>query len=181
MKKREKPHSWVLIVYENKKFAQYGEVVQVGGGARLNDTWPHRNIPLKTGDIVLFPEWAYKTVEIDSEKYLLTNYQNTIAQRDWENLVALNNAVILRQDKKETTKSGIIVPKQGQPDKGEVLGVGGGRLRMDGECHQPQVDVGDTLYFERGTANITDITWEELLLVIEPYFLAKSQNVDKEK
>ncbi len=74
----------------------------------------------------------------------------------------------LRED--EITKSGIVIPdtvEKERPEKGEVLGVGPGRLLENGERRPVSVNVGDVVLFKKYSPDEFKLDGEEYLLLEE--------------
>lgn len=74
----------------------------------------------------------------------------------------------LRED--ETTKSGIVIPdtvEKERPEKGEILGVGPGKILENGERRPVSVNVGDIVLFKKYSPDEFKLDGEEYLLLEE--------------
>lgn len=83
----------------------------------------------------------------------------------------LNNRVLVKRFKAETTKGGIILPETAQekPKQGEVVAVGPGSRDDEGTLHPLAVKMGDRVLFQAyaGTEVKTGEGDEEYLLLSE--------------
>lgn len=61
----------------------------------------------------------------------------------------IGDALVVKQDEIQETKSGIAVAGVGKPSRGVVLFTGPGRLMEDGTRYPMQVKVGDTILFHK--------------------------------
>ncbi len=81
----------------------------------------------------------------------------------------LNNRILVKRLKAETTKGGIILPDTAQekPKEGDVLAVGPGARDEDGTIHPLTVKVGDRVLFSSyaGT-EIKDAEGDEEYLIL---------------
>ena len=90
------------------------------------------------------------------------------------NLKPLNDHLLVKIIAPETTtKSGIVLPenvKNDQPEKGEVVAVGDGKLLNSGERVALTVKVGAVVLFKKYAA-------EEIKIETEKYFLVSESDV----
>lgn len=82
----------------------------------------------------------------------------------------LNNRILVKRAKAQTTKGGIILPDTAQekPKEGEVVAVGPGLRNEDGVLQPMAVNVGDRVLFSSyaGT-EVKDIESDEYLILSE--------------
>jgi chaperonin GroES len=92
------------------------------------------------------------------------------------NLKPLGDHVIVKPAKEaEMTKSGIIIPdtaKEEKPEQGEVLAIGPGKVKDNGERLPMTVKVGDTVVFKKYSPDEVKIGDEEYLVVSESDIIA---------
>lgn len=81
----------------------------------------------------------------------------------------LNNRVLVRRSKAQTTKGGIILPDAAQekPKEGEVVAIGPGLRDEDGIVHPLTVKVGDCVLFSSYSGTEVSEMDEEYLLLSE--------------
>ncbi len=83
----------------------------------------------------------------------------------------LNNRVLLKRSKAQTTQGGIILPDTAQekPKEGEVIAVGPGQRDEEGKINPLTVKVGDQVLFSSyaGTEFKDEESEEEYLIVSE--------------
>lgn len=88
-----------------------------------------------------------------------------------EKIKPLNNRVLVKRFKAQTTKGGIILPETAQekPKEGEVIAVGPGLRDEEGKIHPLAVKVGDRVLFSSyaGTEIKDKSSDEELLILTE--------------
>jgi len=92
------------------------------------------------------------------------------------NLRPLNDRLIVKAlPKEEVTKSGIIIPETAdkeRPEQGEVIAVGPGKLKDDGNRVAMSVKVGDKIMFKKYAPDEVKIENEEYLVLSEYDILA---------
>lgn len=88
-----------------------------------------------------------------------------------ERIKPLNNRVLIKRSKAQTTKGGIILPDTAQekPKEGEIVAVGPGLRDEEGSIHPLTVKVGDKVLFSSyaGTEIKDNETDEEYLILSE--------------
>lgn len=70
----------ILLPDTAQKKPQEGEVIAVGDGKVL-DNGQVEPVPVKVGDIVIFPEYGGTEVKFDGEEYLLIDSDSLLAVR----------------------------------------------------------------------------------------------------
>lgn len=80
----------------------------------------------------------------------------------------LNNKILVKRSKAQTTKGGIILPETAQekPKEGEVVAVGPGLRDEDGTLHPLEVNVGDRVLFSSYAGTEVQGTGEEEFLIM---------------
>lgn len=80
-----------------------------------------------------------------------------------------DRVVVRRKEQETTTASGIVLTGSAQekPNQGEVLAVGNGRVKSDGEVQPMDVKVGDTVLFGQYAGSTVKIEGEDLLIMSE--------------
>jgi chaperonin GroES len=90
---------------------------------------------------------------------------------DMEKIKPLNNRVLVKRFKAQTSKGGIILPDTAQekPKEGEVIAVGPGLRDEEGNVHPVAVKVGDRILFSSysGTEIKDKASEEEYLILTE--------------
>ncbi len=82
--------------------------------------------------------------------------------------------VKLSEKQEEKTKSGIVLPEQAkeQPQEGEVIAVGSGRVLEDGSRLEPEVKVGDKIIYSKFAGNEIERDEEKYLILRQDDILA---------
>jgi chaperonin GroES len=77
------------------------------------------------------------------------NYVVTRSRENMEKIKPLNNRVLVKRFKAQTSKGGIILPDTAQekPKEGEVVAIGPGLRDEEGKIHPLTVKVGDRVLF----------------------------------
>jgi chaperonin GroES len=90
------------------------------------------------------------------------------------NLQPLSDHLIVKPIKEETTKSGILMPEnaQNQPEKGEVIAVGPGRLTDENIRITMSVGVGNKILFKKYSPETIKVDGEEYLILTESEVIA---------
>ncbi len=86
-----------------------------------------------------------------------------------ETIKPLNNRVLVKRSKAQTSKGGIILPDTAQekPKEGEVVAVGPGTRDEEGKVHPLAVKVGDRVLFSSYSGTeIKDKSSEEEYLIL---------------
>ena len=81
-----------------------------------------------------------------------------------------DRVIVRRQEEEETSAGGIVLPGSAQenPNQGEVIAVGSGRILDNGESRAVDVNVGDTVVFGKYAGSDTiDVDGEELVILSE--------------
>ncbi len=89
-------------------------------------------------------------------------------------LVPLGDRVVLKQlEAEETTKSGIVLPRQAQekPQQAEVIAVGPGGV-VDGKEVKMEVTVGDKVIYSKYSGTEVKLDGEEYIIVKQSDILA---------
>lgn len=89
----------------------------------------------------------------------------------------LHDQVLIKLEKKEdVTKSGIIITRTKEdnlePDRGEVVAVGPGRIGYNGELIPTDIKIGDKVLFAKYAGHLIKEKDEELVLVGEKDIIA---------
>ena len=85
----------------------------------------------------------------------------------FDNIRLLGNRVLIRPEKMEESKGGIILSKTTQLPRGEVLAVGPGVYMPDGKFVETVVKVGDTVMYTEASAQQIEVNDEDVMLVFE--------------
>ena len=91
------------------------------------------------------------------------------------NLSPLGDRVVLKQlEAEETTKSGIVLPRNAQekPQQAEVIAVGPGGV-VDGKEVEMQVEVGDKVIYSKYAGTEVKLDDEEFIVVRQNDIVAK--------
>lgn len=82
----------------------------------------------------------------------------------------LHNRVLIERKKEEDkTSGGIIIPENAKekPIEGVIVAVGRGFVFPNGRIREPEVKVGDKVFFGKWAGNEVDIDGRKLLAVLE--------------
>jgi chaperonin GroES len=80
----------------------------------------------------------------------------------------LSDYVLLKPIRETHTASGIVIPdtvNDRKSDRGEVIGVGPGKIQEDGSRSVMDVKPGDTVLFSNYAADDIEVDGEELLII----------------
>ncbi|WP_199507816.1 MULTISPECIES: co-chaperone GroES [unclassified Psychrobacter] len=86
------------------------------------------------------------------------------------NIRPLHDRIVVRRvEEEQKTAGGILLPGSAQekPSQGEVLAVGNGQIRENGEVRALDVNVGDTVLFGQYAGQTVKVDGEELLIMKE--------------
>ena len=72
--------SGLVIPDSAKEAPQHGHVVAVGPGKKDDTTGKIEEIPLKTGDRILYQKYTGQEVTVDSTDYIVSRYQDVLAR-----------------------------------------------------------------------------------------------------
>lgn len=77
--------------------------------------------------------------------------------------------IVKRLEEERKTASGIVIPDTAaeKPDQGEVIAIGTGRIKEDGNVRPLNVKVGDKVLFGKYSGQTVKIHGEELLVIRE--------------
>lgn len=80
-----------------------------------------------------------------------------------------DHVVVRRKDEESTSAGGIVLPGSAKekPNQGEVLAVGPGAVKDNGEVRPMDVSVGDTVLFGPYAGNTVKIDGEEVIIMGE--------------
>ena len=91
------------------------------------------------------------------------------------NLRPLHDRVIVKRLDQETqTASGLIIPEAAaeQPDQGEILAIGNGKILEDGKVRPLDVKVGDRVLFGKYAGQTVKVDGNEVLVMREEDIMA---------
>jgi chaperonin GroES len=100
------------------------------------------------------------------------------------NIRPLHDRVVLKRiEEKEQVRGGIIIPDSAKekPQEGEVVAVGRGKSRDNGEVTPLDVKVGDRVLFGKYSGSEIKIDGQDLLIVKEEEILGVVESVTKTK
>ena len=86
-----------------------------------------------------------------------------------------DRVVVRRKEEEETSAGGIVLPGSAkeQPNQGEVISVGDGKVLDSGEIRPLAVKVGDTVVFgQYAGSNTIEVDGEELIIMGESEIFA---------
>ncbi|MFP6767572.1 MAG: co-chaperone GroES [Planctomycetaceae bacterium] len=98
-----------------------------------------------------------------------------MAKKSGINIVPLGDRVVLRRESaEETTTGGIVLPDaaQDKPQRGEVVAVGDGYVKSDGQKIALTVQEGDKVIFSSYAGDEINVGDEDFLLLRESDILA---------
>ncbi len=80
-----------------------------------------------------------------------------------------DNVVVKRKEEEAVSAGGIVLPGSAkeQPNQGEIVAVGDGKLLDNGEVRPLQVKVGDTVIFGQYSGNTIKVDGDELMIMRE--------------
>jgi chaperonin GroES len=94
-----------------------------------------------------------------------------------------DRVVVRRIEEKEQVRGGIIIPDSAKekPQEGEVIAVGNGKIRDDGERSPLDVKAGDRILFGKYSGSEIKLDGEEYLIMKEDEILAIVESASKTK
>ena len=80
-----------------------------------------------------------------------------------------DHVVVRRKDEEATSAGGIVLPGSAKekPNQGEVLAVGPGAVKDNGEVRPMDVQVGDVVLFGQYAGNTVKLDGEEVIIMAE--------------
>jgi len=80
-----------------------------------------------------------------------------------------DHVVVRRKDEEATSAGGIVLPGSAKekPNQGEVLAVGPGAVKDNGEVRPMDVQIGDVVLFGQYAGNTVKLDGEEVIIMAE--------------
>jgi chaperonin GroES len=179
----EKTEGGILLTGKAKIKKTEGKVVAVGPGKTHPETGAVFNMPVSSGENVMYGKYDGTEIDIDGAKHTLIRDDDILVKYTGDSLT-LDNVEVVRdavlvyvETKERATEGGILIAKSSssetKPSTGKVVKVGPGRYATNGELMEMEVSEGDYIKFRDYAGNEVEIDGEEYTVVRMMDILAK--------
>jgi chaperonin GroES len=152
---------------KEKKTAGEGVVVKTGPGKTHHETGALFDMPVETGEGVVFGKYAGTQMTIDGIKHSLITDDDIIVKYNGDKLtlesveVVRDTVLVSIETKESSSDSGILIARssksENKPSTGKVIKVGPGRLATNGALMEMEVAAGDFVKFRDFAAASVEI------------------------
>jgi chaperonin GroES len=179
----EQTEGGILLTGKAKIKKTEGRVVSVGPGKTHPETGAVFNMPVESGEGVIYGKYDGTEIDIDGAKHTLIRDDDVLVKFKGDKLTldtaeVVRDAVLVHVDTKErATEGGILIAKSStsetKPSTGKAVKVGPGRFATNGERMEMEVLPGDYIKFRDYAGNEVEIEGEEYTVVRMLDILAK--------
>jgi len=160
-----------------------GFVVSTGPGRTHQESGILFEMPVKSGDSVLYGKYDGTEIDYDGSKHMLIRDTDIMVKYNGDKLTLdsaemTSDSILVKVNRsgEEETSSGLLIAStanKGKASTGEVIRVGPGRMAANGEFMTVDVSVGDFVKFRDFAGNEVTIEKEDYAVVRFPDVLAK--------
>ena len=179
----EKTEGGILLTGKAKLKKTEGKVVSVGPGKTHPETGAVFDMPVSSGESVMYGKYDGTEIDIDGARHTLIRDDDILVKftgdsLTLDNVEVVRDAVLVHVETKErATEGGILIAKSSssetKPSTGKVVKVGPGRYATNGELMEMEVSEGDYIKFRDYAGNEVEIDGEEFTVVRMMDILAK--------
>jgi chaperonin GroES len=179
----EQTQGGILLTGKAKIKKTEGKVVSVGPGKTHPETGAVFDMPVKSGENVVYGKYDGTEIDIDGAKHTLIRDDDVLVKFTGDDLTVdsvqvVRDAVLVHVETKEReTEGGILIAKSSssetKPSTGKVVKVGPGRVATNGDLMEMEVSPGDYIKFRDYAGNEVEIGGEEYTVVRMMDILAK--------
>jgi chaperonin GroES len=179
----EQTEGGILLTGKAKIKKTEGTVVSVGPGKTHPETGIVFDMPVESGEGVVYGKYDGTEIDIDGAKHTLIRDDDVLVKfkgnkLTLETVEVVRDAVLVHVETKErATEGGILIAKSStsetKPSTGKVVKVGPGRFATNGERMEMEVSPGDCIKFRDYAGNEVEIDGEEYTVVRMLDILAK--------
>jgi chaperonin GroES len=179
----EQTEGGILLTGKAKIKKTEGTVVAVGPGKTHPETGAVFDMPVESGEGVVYGKYDGTEIDIDGAKHTLIRDDDVLVKFKGDKLIletveVVRDAVLVHVETKErATEGGILIAKSStsetKPSTGRVVKVGPGRFATNGERMEMEVSPGDYIKFRDYAGNEVEIEGEEYTVVRMLDILAK--------
>lgn len=147
----------IFLTGRSKEKSTEGVVVSTGPGKTHQETGAIFDMPVASGETVLFGEFDGEDMTIEGVKHTLIQDDDIYIKYSGDSLTldsaeTLRDGVLVKIKKQEeSSDTGILIARSSKADTkasvGEVVKVGPGRLATNGKLMEMEVEVGDMVKF----------------------------------
>ena len=180
---QEKTEGGILLAGKAKIQKTEGKVVSVGPGRTHPETGATYDIPIESGEGVVYGKFDGTELDIDGDKHTLIRDDDVLVKFTGDELtidsadVVRDNVLVYVEKKETATEGGILIAQSSKsdskPSTGEVVKVGPGRIASNGEVMAMDVAPGDMVKFRDFAGNDVTIGEKEYSVVKMADILAK--------
>lgn len=173
----------ILLTGKAKLVKTEGTVVSAGPGRTHPDSGIVFEMPVSTGDGVVYGKYDGTEIDLNGAKHTLIRDDDILVQftggkLTLESVQVVRDNVLVYVDRKEVeTEGGILIAKSSKseqkPSTGEVVKVGPGKMAANGELMAMEVAIGEMLKFRDFAGNEVEIDGKEYSVVKMSDILAK--------
>jgi chaperonin GroES len=179
----DKTEGGILLTGKAKKAKAEGTVVSVGPGKSHPETGAVFDMPVGTGEKVVYGKYDGTEIDIDGVKHALIRDEDVLVKYTGdeltiENVDVVRDSVLIYVESKDlSTDGGILIAKSSKssskPSTGKVVKVGPGKFATNGQPIKMEVAPGDFVKFRDFAGNEVEIEGEEYSVVQMFDILAK--------
>ena len=173
----------ILLTGKAKVKKTEGRVVSVGPGKTHPDSGVVFDMPVSSGEGVVYGKYDGTEIDLDGQKHILIRDDDILVKFQGDELTmdsvdVTRDSVLVFVEKKETaTEGGILIASTSKsemrPSTGKVVKVGPGRIAANGELMPMEVEEGDMVKFRDFAGNEVNIGGDEFSVVRMSDILAK--------
>ncbi|KAL3904260.1 MAG: hypothetical protein SGILL_010138 [Bacillariaceae sp.] len=179
----EETEGGILLTGKAKIKKTEGKVISVGPGKTHPETGAVFDMPVASGENVVYGKYDGTEMEIDGAKHTLIRDDDVLVKFSGDDLT-LDSAEVVRdavlvyvETKERETEGGILIAKSSssetKPSTGKVVKVGPGRFATNGERVEMEVSPEEFIKFRDYAGNEVEIDGEEYTVVRMMDILAK--------
>lgn len=180
---QEQTQGGILLAGKAKIKKTEGTVISVGPGRTHPETGAAFDIPVASGEGVVYGKFDGTELDVDGVKHTLIRDDDILVKFTGDELtldacdVVRDNVLVYVEKKETATEGGILIAqsskRDSKPSTGEVVKVGPGRIASNGEVMAMEVAPGDMVKFRDFAGNEVTIDDKEYSVVKMADILAK--------
>ncbi|GAX18559.1 chaperonin GroES [Fistulifera solaris] len=180
---QDKTEGGILLTGKAKIVKTEGTVQAVGPGKTHQDSGITVQMPVKTGESVVYGKFDGTEIDLDGQPHTLIRDDDVLVKFHGDQLtlesvdVVFDNVLVAVDSSESATEGGILLAKSSSQTKrastGEVVKVGPGKMASNGELMTMDVAPGDMVKFRDFAGNEVEIEGKEYSVVKMVDILAK--------
>eukprot|EP00980_Cylindrotheca_fusiformis_P019344 scaffold6638_cov127-Cylindrotheca_fusiformis.AAC.28 len=173
----------IILTGKAKDTKFEGTVVSVGQGRVHPETGAIYDMPVESGDGVVYGQYDGTDITIDGVKHTMIQDTDILVKYKGDRLtidsaeVVRDGVLVYIEPKDSSSDTGILIAQSSKsekkPSNGKVVKVGPGRLATNGKLMEMEVEVGDYVKFREFASTEVEIDGESYFVVRMADVLAK--------